>query len=247
MQNNALLQNLSSPFSNLRFFSSPRVGGQNFPYFGSLYDLESDQVSSYFQDGAVSSVMVVDGVNLPMIYSLRFNDHNNGNNAYEESLLGFTPNEIKNSSATFFSEYDVGFRGGCFHKPVGRVINLKSDDKLNKIGEIHGLDLYTLADKSHPLNKLVYEKINKYKTENLETGDDDGVMIFSFEEYVNQNPLLFIKDYWNRWLVFSESDFVFAGEGECGKPVIYLYPEKPTEVSVKFLKLMNFTHVIPYY
>jgi hypothetical protein len=35
--------------------------------------------------------------------------------------------------------------------------------------------------------------------------------------------------------------------GGCGKPVIYLYPEKPTEVLVKFLAPINFTVSIPNY
>lgn len=49
--------------------------------------------------------------------------------------------------------------------------------------------------------------------------------------FVTKKPIFLYKDGIGRYILFNSSDF--APLAECGKPVIYLYPEKKTDVSVK--------------
>jgi len=53
----------------------------------------------------------------------------------------------------------------------------------------------------------------------------------TIEEYLKMNPVVFWVDPFGRTLAFYRSDFL--SPAECGKPVIYLYPEKPMNVSVQ--------------
>lgn len=66
----------------------------------------------------------------------------------------------------------------------------------------------------------------------------DGKKI-SVAEAVAGNAILYWKDPFNRWVRFTRSDFF--PQAECGKPVIYLYPEKemPVHVSVGLKGLMS--------
>lgn len=52
-----------------------------------------------------------------------------------------------------------------------------------------------------------------------------------YSEFVASHPIFFWKDPFNRVIKFENQKFV--SPVECGKPVIYLYPETPTTVSVK--------------
>jgi hypothetical protein len=72
-----------------------------------------------------------------------------------------------------------------------------------------------------------------------------GVAFLSFEEYVEKTPLLFLKDYWGRWVALGEYQILLPGG--CGKPVIYLYPTQPTEVTVKLLSPTRFSVDVPKY
>ena len=65
------------------------------------------------------------------------------------------------------------------------------------------------------------------------------------EQYVSQNPLLFVKNYWQQWVALGEYDIKLPGG--CGKPVVYLYPAQPTDVSVQFQIPVQFTKDIPKY
>jgi|GEM_PF-2542396 len=53
----------------------------------------------------------------------------------------------------------------------------------------------------------------------------------TYEEFYASHPLLYWKDPLGRWIEFQGRQFLPAAE-KC-KPVIYLYPEKETEVSVR--------------
>jgi|GEM_PF-2957040 len=72
------------------------------------------------------------------------------------------------------------------------------------------------------------------------------VPIPTFEQYVAQNPILFFKDPWGRWIGIEELDYPYPYYGK-GKPVIYLYPKKTEKVSVKVDPVGGFTKTDPVY
>lgn len=71
----------------------------------------------------------------------------------------------------------------------------------------------------------------------------DGTVL-SFEEYVAKRPILYWQDPMGRVSSIIHRDF--QPEAECGKPVVYLYPEEAMDISVKVL-IDEFTKTVPDY
>ncbi len=169
----------------------------------------------------------------------------------EKPSLGFSRSSIQTSmSLQFYNNYHAAIPGACGIDLDTPIIEI-NESQLEKIGSAHGLPLYRLIDRDHDLNKLAYSnKLNQY-LEASEHGYDtfadmhDGASIPTYDEYLAKNPLLIMKDYWNRWTVVGEYDILLIGG--CGKPVVYLYPTEPTQVEVELLKPVQFTADLPRY
>lgn len=67
----------------------------------------------------------------------------------------------------------------------------------------------------------------------------------SYEKFSKGHPVFFYKDVFGRWIEFTRADVIPAGE--CGKPVIYLYPEKTTQIDVHLAPQGGFTKTEPAY
>lgn len=65
------------------------------------------------------------------------------------------------------------------------------------------------------------------------------------KEFYAMRPLFVYKDAFGRWVKFTHSDIIPAAE--CGKPVIYLYPPKTTDVTVRVQPQGGFSKVEPAY
>lgn len=161
--------------------------------------------------------------------------------------LGFSSLAISSEkSYKFYFKYETAVPGGCSSSMNSRVFNL-NDDEVEKIGSALNLPLYRLKNTNHPLYSLAYKNKIDYYERDPNSWDvvNKGIKKPTLKEYVESNPLLFIKDYWQRWVALGEYDILLPGG--CGKPVIYLYPEYPTEVSVQFLAPVQLTIDIPKY
>jgi hypothetical protein len=107
-----------------------------------------------------------------------------------------------------------------------------------------GLRLYKLGDANHPILKAAYEqKITEMPKDMQEWNLRNGKP--TYEAYTKKHPVLFVKDPWGRWLALGEQQYSWS-DG-CGKPVIYLYPEKPTKISVRFTQPIELLRDIPIY
>lgn len=82
--------------------------------------------------------------------------------------------------------------------------------------------IYEFKDGNHPTLK------NQYDHEYLVFG---GAEKIPYEEFIFGHPLLFWVDSFGRLIQFRST--LFIPQAECGKPVIYLYPEQTTMASVK--------------
>jgi len=160
--------------------------------------------------------------------------------------LGILGTQITSPNAEqFFSTYQTAFPHSCSSSHNTRVVDIENDE-LDQIGTIGSQPVFVLSDTTHPLYKLAYD----IKVAGSVSGDvwryvNKDIPAPSFEEYVDQNPLLFIQNPWKQWVALGEYDFLL--DGGCGKPVIYLYPTKPTQVSLKFNVPVQFTKQIPTY
>jgi hypothetical protein len=119
-----------------------------------------------------------------------------------------------------------------------------SEDELQLFGTVFGQQLFTLKNPEHPFYKFAYRNKMLMSKEEFES-INKGMKKLTFEEYVAKHPILFFKDFWGRWVAAGEYEYKMIGG--CGKPVLYLYPAKATQVSVSFAKPMDVTYSIPSY
>ena len=147
----------------------------------------------------------------------------------------YQKNDIS-SSAPLYNTYGQIAPGACGGLDTTYLIQNISQSDLIQVGTTTGgVALYTLKNSNQALNQDEYNtKVN---------GPPPAPS--SFANYVAKNPVLIFQDPWGRWTGLGEFDY--QTEGGCGKPVIYLYPPKPTEVSVKFSTPIRFTTDIPTY
>jgi hypothetical protein len=97
-----------------------------------------------------------------------------------------------------------------------------------KNGEI----ILEFKDKNHVFLKDLYE--NKY------FDYDDRI---SYEEFLAVHPVFFWRDNLGRLIKFEGNKFI--PQAECGKPVVYLYPEQETQVHVSVAPEGGFSVTIP--
>jgi len=162
--------------------------------------------------------------------------------------LSLTKQDIQTDQSVYNS-YNVALPGSCANGGDTLVTKNIQDSDLVKIGTSADGDIYVLKDKNHPLYQAQYQakitsisdrSLSEFQSVNKTTANPP-----TYTEYVNQNPLIFIKDYWGRWVMLGEFDYQL--EGGCGKPVIYLYPVKPTKISIQFLAPISLDTDIPTY
>lgn len=143
-----------------------------------------------------------------------------------------------------YDTYDIALPRACTVDVNTWYSDKITDTDLQKIGSSPDGDIYILKDKQNPLLQYAYySKIGGVDTEGWESVNK--MKKPSYDEYLSKNPLIFFKDNWERWTILGEYDIKLIGG--CGKPVIYLYPEKETEVSVSLKVPVKFDETIPKY
>lgn len=187
-------------------------------------------------------------------------DYYNDPNLYQPALT-FKRSEI-NASISLYDSYNLAI----FHESCGvtsgstLVAKTVTDGDLHKIGNWQGIDIYALNDPNHPLYNLLYSSIagkrddNSTPTPTLQYigNGQQYPTLPKYSDYIARNPLLFMKDPWGRWDMVAEATFVPLYNdgyirGGCGKPVMYFYPAKQTEVKVSFRSPMRLDVQIPKY
>lgn len=144
----------------------------------------------------------------------------------------------------YYNVYESAFPGACGGTQSTFIIDLPKSDDLVSVLSSSVYPLYFLKDSKHPLYELAYQAKTDIDDETYKSVND-GKSKPSFEEYVAKHPLLIFKDVWGRWGVVGEFDIKLMGG--CGKPVVYLYPEKPIDVHLSFTSPMTLNTQIPFY
>jgi hypothetical protein len=101
-----------------------------------------------------------------------------------------------------------------------------------------------LVDQNQPLwnlnyNYNLYVDMQQYLTE-----EQKADKVKTYEEFLADRPIMYWKDPFGRFSAIVKTEY--KPPAECGKPVIYLYPEKTSEVSVK-VGIDEFTATVPDY
>ena len=115
-----------------------------------------------------------------------------------------------------------------------------------EVGKLYGqTPLYISADQT--LAKAHYkakygEMTDPITRKNIEATIESKIP--TEQEFLAKNNILWFKDAFGRWIITAE---LLEAGGGCGKPVVYLYPEVPTDISVKFNVPMQLDVKIPNY
>lgn len=141
------------------------------------------------------------------------------------------------------NEYIFKSLGGCGVSGCYSYADYVTDNDLKEVGKTGtGDSIYALKDNNFDGKlKLMYDQYYPGydpKTQKQYTKP-------SFEQFVGQKPLVFWKDPFGKFIEFKNAKYLPAVE--CGKPVIYLYPTKTTDVSVKVFPSGGFTITEPAY
>lgn len=143
----------------------------------------------------------------------------NGNDARYKILEATWNDETKNDKE--FELNPSGCGGGAYVYEETLTVNPETDlvvvGRTSKGDSLYGYRDASLAGFSKLYNETYWVKSGETK--------------LSVEEFLKKHPKVFWKDPFGRVLAFYSMEFI--SPAECGKPVIYLYPEKSTEVSVK--------------
>ena len=198
--------------------------------------------NDYFS--ATTQVLAQDQAGLIYDYTLISKEEYSRESPQNGSDLNFYKKSELNSQSPLYDSYGQLFPGGCGQANLTYVLkNIAVGDLVKVATTNSGVDLYTLKDQNHPLNKSEYS--SKVTVWADEFKDINKIDIPSYQNYVAKNPVLIFQDPWGRWVGLGEWQYITGGG--CGKPVIYLYPQKPTVVTVKFLAPMHFNADLPSY
>ncbi len=100
------------------------------------------------------------------------------------------------------------------------ISSLVATGKTSKGGVVYGF-----SNPNNPIIQFLYKA-----TGGTYYGGDGESHTISLKEFQDVHPVLIVKDELDRYVVYNNS--TWGPAVECGKPVIYLYPEHPSTVSV---------------
>lgn len=115
---------------------------------------------------------------------------------------------------------------GCsFHSAISRVDDV-TDAAFAETGKApDGTVVYAFKDSNAQFVTKMYDEYTGYY------GDGTSVVLASREDFLKQHALVFYKNAANEWLAYVR--YKYAAIGGCAKPVVYLYPTRAQNVTVK--------------
>lgn len=186
-----------------------------------------DPGTFYFENGVVASdYSLTDYVLILPDFTYYIYDLDSGLPTYKQTTNGVN-NDIyditwKDGSKNTDDYYNT--YGTCAIRGGNEVaLGITDSDVVERGSFGNGTKVYTFRNSSYPLFKKHYD--------DYRTGHEGKT--YTLTEFYNKNPIFIIKDGAGRFLVFTNvSDDVGMQAGGCAKPVVYLYPTKPTKVDV---------------
>ncbi len=132
------------------------------------------------------------------------------------------------------SEFTFQSIGGCGASDYLSILPV-TDAELIPVGiGTGGVVIDTFKDTNNAYLKEHYDYAYK--------GPNDEM---TYADFLAKHPMFLWKDPLGRWIAFSNRSI--GPQAECGKPVIYLYPTKAENVSVKLAPVGGFTKTEPAY
>lgn len=131
-----------------------------------------------------------------------------------------------------------GLTGSCY-----LIADTKDSDLVKSTNTSGKIDFYVPKDPK--TDKTTLDNYERFKIQQeWKIKENPKLKVPSLDEFISGEPLLYWKDPIGRWSSLINNDV--KPMAECGKPVIYLYPEKTTDVSVE-VGIERLTKTIPEY
>lgn len=106
--------------------------------------------------------------------------------------------------------------------------DILTDADVQQVGKSpSGATIYELKDPNNPLLVKAYDEFKEFNS----TAPDVPYASISKAEFIKQHAVVLHKDKFNQWLVYVREQL--APAYGCAKPVVYLYPQKQQNVSVR--------------
>lgn len=151
--------------------------------------------------------------------------------------------DVLYANTSTFRAHEVGGCGGIDCLRILNVDEVKVDDLVQAGKTDAGDPIYIFKTQmNRSPHSVVYEVYESWYNYDPATGQKPPVGAFLQQVKV---PLFLWKDALGRWVVYKNT--ITAPLAECGKPVIYLYPTKTQNVSVKLPSFINVTVSDPVY
>ncbi len=165
---------------------------------------------------------------------------------YGTPVIAFTRIDGTRMSSEYEIYDRVNYGCGSLCSPL-KVVERPDSDFVKTGTTDNGYDLFVLKDSYDPMLTELYNQPNTRAFVNTGEGKYDPLKKnkYSYEQFLSLAPILFWKDQIGRWVHFVHSEFLILAE-KC-KPVIYLYPEKETDLHVEVTPNVGFTKTIPEY
>ncbi|MBP9828137.1 hypothetical protein KBC55_03190 [Patescibacteria group bacterium] len=212
-----------SSASNVTYFGDTEDGYKVYRRTDSYPDIQSYQDADMFFVQKKNGTILYYELRLPIFSEEQVSEH----------IL--TP-QITVNNTPVTDQYTKTMVGGCGFSRYMRQVDRESVPGLYEAGFVTGsptekIYLANFADESFD------DEFQNWSRQSLESP--------TREDFINAVPIFYYKDALGRWLQFDSIDIV--APGECGKPVIYLYPEQTTDVSVQLDPQGGFTVTEPAY
>lgn len=141
------------------------------------------------------------------------------------------------------SNEDIYFKGqvgGCGFTNVTRVISQSTIDSLGLVQAGEGFT----EDERYPVYEPASYDLEYYdEAFTIVTWEQEGQEVKTYDDF--DHPFFYYQDGQGRWVEFMSNEIV--PPVECGKPVIYLYPESTTDMSVWVKPRGGFSYTEPEY
>jgi len=258
VEKDSVSENIGTLASGESVYSDPVPADAQFGAYGYGVsgEVERDEQGKIFKKlkeyyTGTTKIFVVNKVGITAAYSLILKGKSElPNNRYERLGVLYGLDIVTKESV--YKNYNQVTPTACGINSDTYVAKNIADTELRRIGATtYGINLYVFKDTQHPILKAQYsEKVQQFAYDqdlfsSLNGVAGETINVPTYEEYVAKNPVLLFKDNWGRLAIVGEFDYQI--DGGCGKPVIYLYPETTTDVSVSFKNAVQLTTDIPAY
>ena len=134
------------------------------------------------------------------------------------------PHITWNDSSQNTSPFTKGFVGGCGSGERSQIIQDDISSFVQAVGKTNtGEVVYGFKDVNGAQARSIYTTQGKHYT-------GGQMQQVTESEWLQSHGVIFYKNFHGAYMPFGNS--IFSSGAECGKPVIYLYPTKETDVSV---------------